>query len=200
MRPIATAWLLCTLAIFAWSADGVAQASHYADRPLEINGHVGGLVLDNLFGGNTEFMAGVRAAWNLPSGLGFGANVDWSRTTTEAVDQGLETDLDVLLYSGEVAYTFPSASLTHFFVAGGVGAATVSPDEEERESETNLLLPLGAGVKWFNRTDAPGWGLRFDVRDNIIALDAGGVSVGDETTHNIEFSGGVSLFLGGPGG
>lgn len=55
-------------------------------------------------------------------------------------------------------------------------------------------------MKWFNQTNDPTWGIRADVKDHIVIggdEEFGGVEFEGETTHNFEFSAGVSFFLGG---
>lgn len=180
--------------VLAVSADGRAQAEHYANRPLEANVHVGALAFDE---GDTEALIGGRLVYNLPSGFGIGGNLDWSP---------VDDDVNVYLYSVDLNYTFPSDAQAHFFVSGGIGAATISldlPDEfADDDSETDLLVPIGGGIKWFNRTNDSTWGLRAEVRDNIIFAEGfefadGAVEEDTEATHNFEFSGGVSFFFGG---
>lgn len=193
MRKSLYAIAIAALAL-GWSTTAHAQASHYTNKPIELNVHAGGFSFDD---GDTEIMFGARAVYNMANGFGIGGNFGY-------VDA---EGGNVLLYSGEVDYTFPSGSQTHFFVGAGVGAATFDFDEVEGfdiDSQTHLLVPVGGGVKWFNETHDPTWGLRADVRDNIIFVSGEDIVVGgetiegeDETTHNFEFSGGVSFFFGG---
>lgn len=178
----------------AWTSTAHAQAEHYANKPIELNVHAGGLKFDE---GDTEVMFGARAVYNMASGFGIGANFDYIDAEGGKV----------YLYSGEVDYTFASASQTHIFVGAGLGAATADFDEDagfDQESETNLMVPLAGGIKWFNRTNDPTWGIRAEVRDNIIfvsgqdvAMGGGVVETDDEVTNNLEFSAGVSFFFGG---
>lgn len=193
MRKSLYAIAIAALAL-GWTTTARAQAEHYANKPIEINVHAGGLSFDD---GDTELIFGGRAVYNMTNGFGIGGNFDYVDAEGGSV----------LLYSGEVDYTFPSESQTHFFVGAGVGAATFDPDDVdgiEVDSETELLVPVGGGVKWFNRTNDPTWGLRAEVRDNIIFVSGRDVVVGgeviegdDEVTNNFEFSAGVSFFLGG---
>lgn len=190
--------------VLAWTGTGLAQAEHYANRPLELNLHAGALSIDGGDDGDreTELLLGARLVYNMASGFGIGGNFDWARESEN------DFDIDLFLYSVDLNYTFPSQNRAHFFVAGGVGAATVSPDEDLEEfgveSDTHLLVPFGGGVKWFNRTFDPSWGIRAEVRDNVvfvgddeIVIDGVPIEIEGETTHNIEISGGVSFFFGG---
>lgn len=197
MKRFVSAFLPAALALALPTASH-AQATHYVNRPLEINVHAGGLVFDEDLTGDTEILLGARAAWNFPNGLGIGGNLDYSQL--ELTDESETFDVDVLLYSAEIDYTFPSESTTHFFVLAGVGGARFSfsdLEDVDEDSETELLIPLGGGVKWFQRTTDQNWGLRFEVRDNIIQVSGDGDEE-DATTHNIEFSGGLSFFFGRP--
>ncbi|MDX1660214.1 MAG: outer membrane beta-barrel protein [Gemmatimonadota bacterium] len=194
MRTSLYALAIAALAL-GWTSAAEAQIRHYEDRPIEVNVHAGGISVD---GGDTELLAGGRLAYNMPSGFGIGGNFDWVQVGD---DQG---DITLYLYSADVSYTFPSDNQLHFFVSGGVGAATFSFDDELEdlgaESQTELAIPLGGGVKWFNRVDNPTWGIRADVKDHIIVQgdqEVGAVTVEGETTNNFEFSAGVSFFLGG---
>lgn len=178
------------------SAGARAQAEHYANRPLELNVHAGGILFDDLLGDETEPIVGARFVYNMASGWGIGGNFDYAPLSREIFefDDGvdLDVDLDVYLYSADINYTFPSETQLHAFVAAGAGAATFSV--EDGDSDTDFLLPLGGGVKWFNRTNDPDWGVRAELRDNIIFVETA-----DDTdaTNNFEFSGGVSFFFGG---
>lgn len=57
-----------------------------------------------------------------------------------------------------------------------------------------MLIPLAIGVKWFDRPADPAWGLRVELRDNLIWVEGG---AGDtDATNNFEISGGVSFLFG----
>jgi hypothetical protein len=92
---------------------------------------------------------------------------------------------------------FPTTSPLKFFVGSGVGAATVKVSdvpEPFEDSETDLLVPLAGGVKWYSGSPGnAGWALRGEVRDNIIFVDSG--EDDSETTNNFEFSGGISFLF-----
>ena len=191
-------------------ASAQSPASHYHRNNYELNLHAGALILDDDFAASlgeaddTDLLVGARFLYNTTPGWGFGANFDW--VPAASIDlRGTDEDLDinVFLYSAEVDYTFPSPNRLHFFVGGGVGAATVSlgdePERIEDDSETDVLVPLAAGFKWFSRTTRQSWALRAEVRDNIIWLETLDPDEGDEdpeATHNLELSAGISLFFG----
>ena len=201
-----------TLAIVLTARLATAQspASHYHDNNYELNLHAGALILDDDFAASlgetedTDAILGARFLYNTAPGWGFGANFDW--VPAASIDlRGRDDDLDVnlFLYSAEVDYTFPSPNRLHFFVGGGVGAATISlsdePEGVDDDSETDVMVPLAAGLKWFSRTTRQSWALRAEIRDNIIWQETFDVDEGDEdpeATHNLELSAGISLFFG----
>lgn len=169
------------------TASAQSPASHYAARPWEANFHLGALLLDDEFTGEETLMVGARIVRNWPSGWGIGGNFDYAEP---------EDRVDLTMLSGEVDYTFGSRTRAHFFVGLGLGVAIVSlddddddDDEDDDDSESELLVPLVVGVKWFQRTRNPFWALRGELRDNIIRFDQA-----DRTTHNVELSGGISIF------
>lgn len=193
MRRSGYAVLLAAAALLGWTAQARAQAEHYANRPWELNLHGGAHFLDDAE--DTDVGFGARMFLNQPSGWGFGGNFDWVLSDTNIGDD--ELNVNTFLYSGEVEYTFPSTSQAHFFVGAGIGAATTTFDDAPAgvDDETDLLVPVGGGLKWFNRTNDPNWAIRVDVRDNIVfAEDAAGDS---DAQNNIEVSGGVSFLFGG---
>lgn len=182
-----------------------APISASAQTPYELNLHGGAFFLDNA--DDTDVMLGARILLHFPSGWGFGGNFDWVLSNTDLDDDGPGEDIDqnLYLYSGEITYAFPTTSQLEFFVSGGVGAATFKlsdiPEPLEdviEDSSTNLLIPVGGGVRWYNRTSSPSWAIRGDVRDNIIFVDTFDTVEGDEdskATNNFEVSGGVSFFF-----
>jgi hypothetical protein len=169
-----------------------------AQSKIEINGHVGGLALDDVLTSETELLIGARATYHLPGGLSVGGNFDWSQITFGegvGIDEAA-LDVDLYLYSIEVDYNFPTAGQTGLFVGAGVGGATFSPAEDAIDSDTQIVVPLTVGIKWANRPSDANWGVRAEFRDNIIVLsDVLGVEGFDDTTHNFEFSGGFSYFI-----
>lgn len=184
-----------------WTERAFAQAEHYGSRPYELNLHAGGHWFDE-DNNSPRLGLGGRFFMNRPSGWGFGGNFDWI-SIEEDFDDIVDATIDfnVYLYSVEVEYTFPAPTRIHPFVGVGIGAATFKVDlengfdgEEFSDSETELLIPLAAGVKWFNRTNAPNWAVRAEVRDNIIRISGEDT---DETTHNWEISAGISFLFGG---
>jgi hypothetical protein len=179
-----------------------AQEEHYGPSPLEFNAHVGALFIDTPEGvdSDTDPMYGVRLGYNTTSGIGLAGNLDW--IPGERNVGGSAIDVNTWLYSGELNYTFASSRRIHPFVAAGVGAATRTfsdiPGEDSIDSQTDLMIPVGGGIKWFAQSNR--WGIRTEVRDNIVLeTDVFDPEEGDEDTsaaHHVELSGGVSFFFG----
>lgn len=200
MRKLTYATAITLLAL-GWTATAHAQAEHYRNKPIELNVHAGGIAIDD---GDTELLVGGRLAYNMANGFGIEGAFDWTQQSEEF--EGVDLTTNGYLYNVSLIYTFPSPNQLHFFASAGVGAATSSPNDDLEElgaeSTTDLAVPIGGGVKWFNRTNDPSWAVRADVKDHIVFggdEEFDGVEFEGETTHNFEFSAGVSFFFGGGG-
>ena len=155
-------------------------------HPFELNVHVGSMELD--LTDEQQFMAGGRALFSLPNGLGVGGNIDWVNTELATV----------YLYSVEGNITIQTGMPAALILSAGVGAISISPEDEDDDTvdpiqdETSTVVPLGVGVRWQDRSGAAPWiGYRFDLRDNVIFRDEDF----DNNAHNWELSGGVSLLF-----
>ena len=167
-----------------------AQAQDRYIRPWELNLHAGAFFPDQFESDDTEVMLGARILVNLLSGWSFGGSFDWV-PRSEIPFGSEDIDVNTYLYSGGVEYNFSSESTTRLFAGAGLGAATTKLNDV---SETDFLLPLALGIKWFNRPADPSWGIRAELRDNIIWFETAG---GDtDPTNNFEISGGVSFLFG----
>lgn len=171
-----------------------------AQTPYELNLHGGGFFLDEDLANDTDVMFGARMFLHLPSGLGFGGNFDWVLSDTDF--DGDDIDQNLYLYSAELTYAFPTSGQVEVFLNGGIGAATFKfsdVPEPFDDSQTELLVPVGGGLRWYNRVDNPSWAIRGDVRDNIIFFnDQVDPVEGDEdtkATHNFEVTGGLSFIF-----
>jgi hypothetical protein len=186
---------LAAAVVLTVAGAGVAQAQGRYIRPYEFNIHAGAFFPDQTRNDDTEPMFGVRMLVNLLSGWSFGGSFDW--VPQNAIEIGPEDiDVNTYLYSGGVEYNFSSQSTTRLFAGAGIGAATTkfSDAPENVEDRTDLMVPLAVGIKWFDRPANPSWGIRAELRDNIIWFeDSGGET---DATNNFEISGGVSLLLG----
>jgi hypothetical protein len=176
------------------SADAASAQGRYI-RPYELNIHAGAFFPDQGRNDDTEVMFGGRILVNLLSGWSFGGSFDWI-PRDEIETGGEDVNVNTYLYSGGIEYTFSSQSTTRLFVGAGLGAATTkfSDAPENIDDQTDLMVPLAVGVKWFDRPANPSWGIRAELRDNIIWFDDGGGET--DATNNFEISGGVSFLLG----
>jgi hypothetical protein len=188
--------LIVALALGALATSaGLAQAQGRYIRPYEFNIHAGAFFPDQFRNDDTEPMFGGRILVNLLSGWSFGGSFDW--VPRNEIEFGPEDiDINTYLYSGGVEYNFASQSTTRLFAGAGIGAATTkfSDAPENVDDRTDLMVPLAFGIKWFDRPANPSWGIRAELRDNIIWFEDGGGET--DATNNFEISGGVSLLLG----
>lgn len=174
-------------------ADSLRAQGRYI-RPYEFNLHAGAYFPDQGRGDDTEAMFGVRFLANLLSGWSFGGSFDWI-PRGEIATGGRDIDVNTYLYSGNLEYNFSSQSTTRLFLGGGIGAATTKlSDAGDDDTATDLLVPVYVGIKWYDRPSDPAWGIRVDLRDDLIWLDRGGGET--DATNNFEITGGVSLLLG----
>jgi hypothetical protein len=186
---------LAMAVVVTLASAGVARAQGRYIRPYEFNVHAGAFFPDQFRQDDTEAMFGGRILVNLLSGWSFGGSFDWvPRDQIPFGDRDI--DINTYLYSGGVEYNFSSQSTTRLFVGAGLGAATtkLSDAPENVDDQTDLMVPLAVGVKWFDRPANPSWGIRAELRDNIIWFDDGGGET--DATNNFEISGGVSFLLG----
>ena len=110
-------------------------------------------------------------------------------------------ELEILRWGGALGWNLNVTDRLQFFPAVGAGAVTWSP--EITDSETDLSVNGGVGLRYFL---TPSVALRGDARyhlvpaamEDIQADISPGSAVVEETFAGVELSAGVSLFLGGP--
>lgn len=172
----------------------LAQRPYNPFPPYELNIHAGGLFPDE---GDSHGLLGTRFMLHKSSGWGFGGNFDWVPISDDETRFDEDVDVNTFLYSFEVDYTFRSDNPLRFFAGGGLGAASTriddAPDEVD-DLQTDFLLPLAIGLKWFNRMDNPSWAIRLDVRDNIIWFER--LNGDTDPENNWEISAGFSILFG----
>ncbi|MGH7571116.1 MAG: hypothetical protein ACREMK_04640 [Gemmatimonadota bacterium] len=202
----------------------LGQDSVIGARALEVNVHAGMLFFGDPRLSDSTFPAlGARLAYHLPGGVAFGGNLDWQRVSVDVNRFVGPPDLfddeffvhDIVLYSAEIDYTFNTQSRIQYFVGGGLGGATirqsargtgrnVTPGGEPRRVtyKTFLVVPLGAGLKVFNREKDPSIAFRLDARNHTMWISD---SKRDEvsllkkgTVNNVELSAGISFLFAGP--
>lgn len=207
MRYLASALVSVSL-IFGLATNVLAQ-----DNEWELNLHAGAFQRDLGFDDDddtdTDVLVGLRLMRHIPSGFGFGGNFDWVFADQFELGPGFEDEdvnINIYLYSFEVDYTFPTEGPVKFFVGAGVGGATTHFDDLPGaadfldETDTDLLVPLAAGLKFLDDGTDPRWGFRVDARDNIIWVDEFDPVEEDldkTAENNWELSAGLSFFFGG---
>ena len=186
-------WIVAIAVIASLAGAKSAHAQGRYIRPWELNVHAGAFFPDQLQNDDTELMLGARILVNLLSGWSFGGSFDWvPRNEIRFGNQDI--DINTYLYSGGIEYNFSTQSTTRFFAGAGLGAATTKLSdvpENSDDSETDFMVPLALGIKWFDRPADPSWGIRAELRDNIIWWGRD-----DDPTNNFEISGGVSFLFG----
>lgn len=160
---------------------------------LEVNVHGGGVFLDGTE--TNEFYGGVTALLHFGSGVGLGGTVDWVGTTIEEGEE--DFDATIWYYSGELSYGFPSVTQAQFYGFIGAGVARFQPGDELKdagaEDESDIMVPVGVGVRWVNDKADPSWGATLEVRDRVIYVDEEETKVSNDWSISL----GLSLLLGG---
>lgn len=151
--------------------------------PYELNIHAGGLFPSSQVLLDDSFITGVRFNM-IPGGVGvgFGGNFDWVPTGSlefiSLEDERVKFDSSILMYSGEVNFSWATSGAAVFFGVGA-GAVTTSVDKTTTEgidpedidvpdSFTDFMMPISLGFKWYMGGMEPKWNIRFDLRDNIV--------------------------------
>lgn len=186
---------------------GAAQETHTGR--VELNAYAGGLGVDDdspfvRIRGDTHLLLGGRLAVLVTERVSVGGSFGWFSGETRPLElfdptpdpETANLDIDVYLYNGEVTYAVVARSQVRFFGGAGLGAATFSPDQGD--GRTELLIPLLTGIVWHPGGRHSRYGLRADVRDNLIPFSDSrfdGMVFEGPATHNFEFSGGISIRL-----
>lgn len=200
--------ILIALLVTALPATALAQSDTW-----ELNLHGGALRHDVFDESDSDLSVGGRLARYTAGGWGIGAAVDWTDagsgrlTPVGTLDDGLQASVDVRLlrYAAEVDKSFPARGRTRFTLGAGVGGARTSYDGLPgvgEKSETNLMVPVSAGLKFMNRSTSPSWGIALGARDQMIFVgdeDPLGNARDSEIAHQVQGTVGLSLFFGGGG-
>lgn len=165
-------------------------------RWLEVEGHGGLLRFD---GEGFAPLTGGRVALHLPNGLGFGATAAFTKRPVDF--DGESEDADAWIATADILYMLPSVTRANIYGTIGVGAARFDASEAEAaaggDEETEWVIPVGVGILWYAHPWGDWWGIRSEVRDNIIFL-RGDPDLGrdDAISNNWELSVGLSLLFG----
>lgn len=185
--------------VFAMLASNAfAQSSTW-----ELNVRGGALRHDVFDETDTDFTVGGRLARYTAGGWGIGAALDYADAGEHRLADAVTIDARLLRYAAEIDRSFPATGRTRFSLGTGIGAATASydglPNGRDR-SETNLMVPVSAGLKFMNRGTAPSWGITLGARDHIVFLgdtDPAGNARDSEVAHHVQGTVGLSFFFGG---
>ena len=163
---------------------------------LEINVHGGAAFLDELE--SNQLFGGGTAMLHVGRGVALGGTVDWVGATVEnEIEDEDDYDATIWYYSGELSYGFPSVTQAQFYGLIGAGVARFEPgsdlEDAGAEGETDLMVPLGVGVRWLNRIVDPGWGATLEIRDRIVYSDDEETKVSNDWSVAL----GLSLLIGG---
>jgi opacity protein-like surface antigen len=191
-----TAWLIA-LALVPTVVHETAAQDRLDLSGVEINAHGGVAFLDELetnepFGGGTALI-------HVGSGIALGGTVDWVGTTVDLDEEDDEDGESATLwyYSAELHYGFPSVTQAQFYGLIGAGVAKFQPSEELEdlgvEDESDIMVPVGVGVRWLNSKEDPSWGATLEIRDRIIYIDEEETKVSNDWSIAIGFS----IVLGG---
>jgi opacity protein-like surface antigen len=163
---------------------------------IELNVHGGAAFLDELE--SNQLFGGGTALVHLGSGIALGGTVDWVGATVENdVEDEDDFDATIWYYSGELSYGFPSVTQAQFYGLIGAGVARFQPGSELEdagaEDETDLMVPVGVGVRWLHRMENPHWGATLEIRDRIVYSDDEETKVSNDWSIAL----GLSVLLGG---
>lgn len=189
---------LAALIVAPLATNAFAQSSTW-----ELNMRGGALRHDVFDESDTDFTFGGKLARYTAGGWGFGAAVDFADAGERPLADAASVDVRLLRYAAEIDRSFPASGRTRFTLGTGIGGATASYDglpDVGNKSETNLMVPVSAGIKFMNRSAGPSWGLTLGARDHIVFLgdtDPMGNARDSEIAHHVQGTVGLSFFFGG---
>ncbi|HJU87367.1 MAG TPA: outer membrane beta-barrel protein [Gemmatimonadota bacterium] len=191
-----TAWLIVLALVPTAIREAVAQ-ERLDLSGVEVNVHGGVAFLDELE--TNEPFAGGTALIHVGSGVALGGTVDWVPATVDLDENDDEDGESAALwyYSAELQYGFPSVTQAQFYGLIGAGVAKFQPSEDLEdlgvEDESDIMVPVGVGVRWYNDKEDASWGATLEVRDRIVYKDEEETKVSNDWSLGI----GLSLVLGG---
>ncbi|MGD2152657.1 MAG: OmpA family protein [Gemmatimonadales bacterium] len=141
---------------------------------------------------------GARLGWTFRFNIFMQAEGAYVPLTMEE-EGGTTRDISTLLYGASVGYNLQFSPDAQLFILAGGGMVHWSPDG--LPSENQLRGHFGGGLRIFLTR---GVALRLDARDHLVPKTMSdtrrtlnpALTFHDELTHNIELSGGITLFFG----
>ncbi len=146
-----------------------------------------------------ELILGGRFGYTFGFNLFLQADVSYIPLTMTFPSTGTEMNLNTWMWTGTVGYNLQIMPAAQLFVLAGGGLIQWFPNG--LATETQPTAHFGGGVRIYL---TPGIAIRAEVRDHLLQKNltqtreslSPGITVEDELTHNLEISGGVSLFFG----
>jgi hypothetical protein len=192
--------LLPAILFFALAIPARAQDDEEAPvgpgRWIQVEGHAGMLRIDSE---GWEPIYGGRVALHLPSGIGLGASAGFA---TRSVEFGGDTeDADVLIATGELLYLLRSVTRANLYGTIGAGMARFDATPAQvaagGDDATEVVIPVGFGILWYNHPGGNWLAVRTEVRDNIVFL-RGDPDLGTDNSiaNDWELSVGLALLFG----
>lgn len=161
---------LALVLMFVGAGTGYTQI---VEKSSDLTGFAGILSIED---GDTEFTFGARYAYHMNS-----------YSTIEG-SFGFAFPENAKIYNYFVNYRYNilmDNPKVVPFATGGVGAVTISYDSDLLDGTTDMSINFGGGLLFFMQEQI---GIRADVRDLVVFGD-------NNTTNNIEVTGGVSYFF-----
>jgi len=192
--PLLTATILLALPALALAQDDEPPVG--PGRWIEVEAHGSYLRIDSE---GWEPLAGGRVALHLPSGLGFGATAGFTRRSVEF--GGATEDADVLIATADLIYLLRSVTRANLYGTIGAGAARFDASPAQiaagGEDNTELVIPVGFGILWYNHPGGNWWGIRTEIRDNIVFHRADAeLGTDNAVANDWELSVGLALLFG----
>ncbi len=112
---------------------------------------------------------------------------------------GTKRDLNTFLYGATLGYNLQVSPWAQLFILGGGGVIHWMPDDLPKEIQPRYTF--GGGLRFYMTR---GLAIRVEVRDHVVPKTMSeirqnlnpGLTITDELTHNLEVSGGITLFFG----
>ncbi len=149
---------------------------------------------------NSSFLYGARASYNFSRVFGLEGTLQFANTSVydETITGSQEgqfrypiRNVNIFFYNIDAVFTLLQVDDFNFFVLGGFGAVNYNPSIETADMTT---FELGIGAKYWFSND---FGLRLDVRDDMVSEVFYENLVLANSYHNINTTAGVVFAFGG---
>jgi hypothetical protein len=202
MIPRLTVSLLVALLFAAFAGRASAQEEEPPVGPgrvIELEVHGGGIRFED---GGSRLAYGGRVGLRFPNGIGLGATATLAERAYEDELTGDDTEkADAAYYTADLSYMLESVEPANIYGFLGAGVARYDPPPAHEAlgvgKSTEIVIPVGLGILWYAHGGSPWWGLRTEIRDNIVFLN-GNEELGtdDSIVSDWELAIGLSLLFG----